>query len=243
MLRLRINAKRTEAAIVRRPQLILLDPATRLLQIPRHLLRALHGRVERIHHADESDLLDALGVAADGPPDLPVDARLVPLGRELDEEVAGVHGEEGGQQVAVGDLVGVDRVAVAAGAGVDADVGALGSGEAGQDAVVEVDEGLEQGGAGPRVAGVVLGCQAALCIIPSTGVTFSESKRPEQGQLPSVKSIETLFAPASKQPRMSFSHSFTKSSTNFSFGYPSTVPFNGYSRYSILGAITACFIP
>lgn len=38
----------------------------------------------------------------------------------------------------------MDRVAVAAGAGVDADVGALGGGEAGQDAVVEVDEGLEE---------------------------------------------------------------------------------------------------
>ena len=56
----------------------------------------------------------------------------------------------------------VDRVAVAAGAGVDADVGALGGGEAGQDAVVEVDEGLEEGGAGPGVAGVVFGGEAAL---------------------------------------------------------------------------------
>ena len=51
----------------------------------------------------------------------------------------------------------VDRVAVAAGAGVDADFGALGRGKAGQDAVVEVDEGLEEGGAGPGVVGVVFG--------------------------------------------------------------------------------------
>ena len=55
----------------------------------------------------------------------------------------------------------MDRVAVAAGAGVDADVGALGGGEAGQDAVVEVDEGLEEGGAGAGVAGVVFGGEAA----------------------------------------------------------------------------------
>ena len=71
------------------------------------------------------------------------DARFIPLGRGLDEQVAGVHGEEGGEEVAVGDLVGMDGVAVAAGAGVDADVGAFRGGEAGQDAVVEVDEGAE----------------------------------------------------------------------------------------------------
>lgn len=57
--------------------------------------------------------------------------------------------------------MGVDRVAVAAGAGVDANVRALVGGEAGQDAVVEVDEGLEEGGASPGVAGVVFGCQTA----------------------------------------------------------------------------------
>ena len=63
--------------------------------------------------------------------DLLVDARFVLLGRELDEEVAGVHGEEGGEELAVGDFVGMDGVAVAAGAGVDADVAAFGGGEAG----------------------------------------------------------------------------------------------------------------
>lgn len=63
------------------------------------------------------------------------------------------------------------------------------------------------------------------------------------GFIPSVKSIETLFAPVSKQPLISFSHSFTKSSTNVSLGYPSTVPLSGYSKYSILGAMTACFMP
>ena len=55
----------------------------------------------------------------------------------------------------------MDRVAVAAGAGVDANVGAFEGGEAGENEVVEGDEGLEEGGAGPGVAGVVLGCQAA----------------------------------------------------------------------------------
>lgn len=59
----------------------------------------------------------------------------------------------------------MDRVAVAAGAGVDADVCTLGGGGAGQDAVVEVDEGLEEGGAGPGVAGVVFAAcdDAVIC--------------------------------------------------------------------------------
>ncbi len=55
----------------------------------------------------------------------------------------------------------VDGIAVAAGAGVDADVCALRGCEAGEDAVVEVDKGVEEGGAGPGVAGVVFGGQAA----------------------------------------------------------------------------------
>lgn len=173
MLRLRINTKRTKPTIIRRAQLILLNPPTGLHQIPGHPLRTLHLRVQRIRHPDERNLFHALGVATDGVSDLLVDARFVLLGRELDEEVAGVHGEEGGQQVAVGNFVGMDRVAVAAGAGMDADVGALRSGEAGQDAVVEVDEGLEQGGAGPGVAGVVFGCQAAFLITSSARVLFS----------------------------------------------------------------------
>ena len=114
----------------------------------------------------------------------------------------------------------------------DADVGALGGGEAGQDAVVEVDEGLEEGGAGPGVAGVVLGREAACDDAVSCGDLLDLSlfffsffgiltdRRKGEVDLPSVKSIETLFAPASKHPLISFSHSFTRSSTNVSLGYP-----------------------
>ena len=40
----------------------------------------------------------------------------------------------------------------------DADVGTFGGGEAGEDAVVEGDEGVEEGGAGPGVEGVVAAC-------------------------------------------------------------------------------------
>ena len=131
MLRLHIDTKRTKPTIIRRAQLILLNPPTRLLQIPRHLLRSLHHRIQRVRHPNKRNLLHALGVATDRLSDLLVHARFVLFGRELDEEIAGVDGEEGGQKVAVGHVVGMDGVAVAAGAGVDADVGAFGGGEAG----------------------------------------------------------------------------------------------------------------
>lgn len=119
----------------------------------------------------------------------------------------------------------MDRVAVAARAGVDADVGALGGGEAGQDAVVEVEEGLGEGGAGPGVAGVVLGGEAACDDAVSCGDLFDLSsflffsffgilmdRRKGEVVLPSVKSIETLFAPPppQKHPLISLPHSFTR---------------------------------
>lgn len=75
-----------------------------------------------------------------------------------------MHGEGGGEEVAVGDLVGMDGVAVAAGAGVDADVRAFGGGEAGQEAVVEVGEGAEQRGAGPGVAESFLDARRPLVV-------------------------------------------------------------------------------
>lgn len=60
------------------------------------------------------------------------------------------------------NVLAVDAVAVAAGAGVDADVLALVGGEAVEDLVVQVDECLEQVGAGPRVARVLLRGQTTL---------------------------------------------------------------------------------
>ena len=50
----------------------------------------------------------------------------------------------------------MDRVAVAARAGVDANVGTFRGGEAGEDFVVEVYKNFEEGGASPGVAWVVL---------------------------------------------------------------------------------------
>ena len=54
-------------------------------------------------------------------------------------------------------------VAVTAGAGVDADVLALFGREAVKDFVVEINEGVEEFGAGPGVARVVFGGEATFC--------------------------------------------------------------------------------
>ena len=53
----------------------------------------------------------------------------------MDEEVACVDAEEGREEAVVGDFEGVDGVAVSSGASVDADVGSLGGGKAGKNAV------------------------------------------------------------------------------------------------------------
>lgn len=67
-------------------------------------------------------------------PDLGVHRGLVAFGRELEEEVACVDGEERREERGVGDVDGVNGVAVASGASVHADVGAFRWGEAGEDA-------------------------------------------------------------------------------------------------------------
>ena len=90
-----------------------------------------------------------------------VDGLAVVLGRALDQEVARVELEHLAQQLLVGDFLGVHRVAVAAGAGVDADVDALLGAEAVDHAVVEVDELLEHVLVRPGVARVVLVRQPA----------------------------------------------------------------------------------
>ena len=66
-----------------------------------------------------------------------------------------------------------------------------------EDAIVELDEVRQEITRGPRVSWVVAGRQS-----------------------PSVKSMTTCAAPASKQERMSFSHSLTISSSNCLREYP-----------------------
>ncbi len=55
----------------------------------------------------------------------------------------------------------MDGVAVTAGAGVYANVGLFRGGETGEDFVIEVDKGFEEGGASPRSARVVFASEAA----------------------------------------------------------------------------------
>jgi hypothetical protein len=80
----------------------------------------------------------------------------------LDQEISSIHLEQARQQGVVIDVVAVDRVAVAAGTGVDADILAFVGGEAVEHFVVKVDEGVEQFGAGPGVSGIVFGRESSL---------------------------------------------------------------------------------
>ena len=126
------------------------------------MLGGLDLGVQRVDHAHEADLRDAVGVLARVLAAHPVDRLAVVLGRALDQEVAGVELEHLAQQLLVGDFLGVHGVAVAARAGVDADVDPLLGAEAVDHAVVEVDELLEHVLVGPGVAAVVLVREPAL---------------------------------------------------------------------------------
>ena len=133
MLRLDIDTKRREPTIVRGANVIFADDAGSLDKLLTDLLWRLHSWVQRIDDSDEGFLRYAVGVRAQGGGDLLVNGRLVGLRSELDKEVASVYGEEGGEEVRVGDFVGVDGVAVAAWTCVDANVCAVGCGEAVED--------------------------------------------------------------------------------------------------------------
>lgn len=135
MLGLNIDGEWRKATIIGRAQLIDGDILTRLDQIVTNLLRRLNLGIKRVDDADESDLFDTLGIFADRLADFFVDFFFVFFRRELDEEVAGVHLEHGGEEFVVVDVGGVDGIAVAAGAGVDAYVFAFGRAEAVEDSV------------------------------------------------------------------------------------------------------------
>lgn len=110
MLRLDIDGERREAAVVRGAQLVLCNPPAGLDQRVADLLWRLNSGIERVHDAYEGDLLDAVGVAADRGADLLVDLGLVLFAGELDQEVAGVDLEQGGEEGVVVDVVGMDLV-------------------------------------------------------------------------------------------------------------------------------------
>ena len=133
MLGLDVDRERRKSTIIRRAQLIFRDIHARRYQVLANLLGRLDFRVERVDDADEGDLFDALGVFADRLANLLVHLFFILLGCALDEKVAGVHLEHGGEQFVVVDVEGVNGVAVAAGTGVDADVLAFLRGEAVED--------------------------------------------------------------------------------------------------------------
>jgi len=106
-----------------------------ILEMPRHVLRLeaeagawwannehAPGGVERIDDADEADLRDAIRVGATVLSDQLVDALLVLLTRQLNQQVVRIHLEHAGQQLGVIDVVAVGRITVATGAGMNADV-------------------------------------------------------------------------------------------------------------------------
>lgn len=133
MLGLDVDGEGRKPTIIRGAQLIFGNILARRHQILGDLFGRLDLGIERVDDTDEGDLFDALGVLADRLADLFVHFFLVLFRRQLDEEVTGVHLEHGREQFVVVDVEGVHGVAVAAGAGVDADVFALFRGEAVED--------------------------------------------------------------------------------------------------------------
>ena len=115
-------------------------------------------------------------------------------------------------------LRGTFGVAVAAWACVDGAVCAFGGGEAGEDAVVEIDEGAkEQRGAGPEGAEFILECQMAFHVAISYESREKASK--VRSLLLSKVNRNALCHHLKTPPDPSYS--FSKSSTNFSLGCPS----------------------
>ena len=114
----------------------------------------------------------------------------------MDKKVAGVHLEEGGEKIGVGDFVRVDTIAVAAGAGVDADVSALFGGEACEHPaydqllaqcralswfrevllVVEVNKSLQELSTSPRVPRIILRCKTSY--VPLSEYAFQSLRLP-----------------------------------------------------------------
>ena len=135
-----VVAERREPAVVAGAQLPDRDVLGRLEDPVPDLLRRLDARVDRRDDADEDPLV-RLHVLAD---DLQ-DADAVLLARQGDVEVPDLQLEQAGQQLGVIDVPAVGRVAVAAGAGVDADALAVLGGEPRQREVVQVDEAVRGG--------------------------------------------------------------------------------------------------
>ena len=159
---LHVDAEGREAAIVGRCDLLLRDVIGSRDQLFAHLLGRFDPRVLRVDDADIGHLRDAVGIGADARRDVLVDLLLVPLALELDHEIAGIELEHARQQVVVGHVGAVHRIAVAAGAGVDADVHPFLRREAVEHSVDQIDEVGKHLAAGPGVARIVAAGEPAL---------------------------------------------------------------------------------
>lgn len=122
MLGFDVDAERAEAAVIRSAQLVLGDVFGCLDQSITNLLRRLDLGNQWVDHTDERDLLDPIGVRSNALSDLLVHYGLVLLGRQLDQEVAGVHLEHGWEQFMIVDIIGMHRVTVTTRARMDSDV-------------------------------------------------------------------------------------------------------------------------
>ena len=117
-----VDRERREAAVVGGAELLLGDEVRRPDQLSAISCGDSDPRVLRVDHADVGHLRDAVGVGAQVLADGLDTGSLSRSDGELDQEVAGVDVEHRAEQVVVGHVRGVHGVAVAAGAGVDADV-------------------------------------------------------------------------------------------------------------------------
>jgi len=125
MLRLDVDREGREPTVIGRSELVFRNVFARSDEVFADLLRGFDFGVKWVYDTDEGDLFDAFGIFANCLTDLLVYLLFVLLGRKLNEEVPSVHLEHGRKQIVVVDFVGVDGVAITAGAGVNTNVLAL----------------------------------------------------------------------------------------------------------------------
>ena len=104
VLRFDVDAEWTEAAIVRRPQLIFGDVLARFKQTATHFLCTLDPGIERVDDSDKGNLRDAIGIIADRLADFLIHLCLVGLGRQLDQEISCIHLEHGRKESVIFDI-------------------------------------------------------------------------------------------------------------------------------------------
>ena len=181
MLRLDIDTEWAKATIIRCPDPVLSDDLSCLDQPIRNFFRSLDPWIEGVDDTDKCFLSYSIGVIAQGRCDLFVDRGRIGFRCQLNEEIAGIYGEERGEEIGVWNFMAMDRVAVPARAGVDANILALGRREASKystirtsrfqyhdvlyevkfedSLIIEVDKGLQKVGTRPGVARILLGSE------------------------------------------------------------------------------------